>query len=178
MDAFDFLIKTVFDFYIMIILLRVWMQWAKTDFYTPASQFVVKLTQPIVGPLRKIVPSIGPIDTASLLFAYILACLKLLIVFKVFSVNWLFYGVLLVIKLVGLLIFWLFVIRAILSWIRRDNVAAIDYQLYQLTEPLLVPIRRFIPPFGGLDLSAMVFFFILIFLDKLATSFFPFWFIL
>ncbi len=64
------------SFYTMVVLLRVWMQWARCDFYNPFSQFVVKATQPIVGPLRRIIPAMGPIDSASLLVAFILCVIK------------------------------------------------------------------------------------------------------
>lgn len=72
MLTLTFLVKTVIDLYVMILLLRIWMQWARTDFYNPLSQFIVKVTQPIVGPLRRVIPSLGPIDSSSLLVAFYL----------------------------------------------------------------------------------------------------------
>ncbi|SUB15145.1 YGGT family [Pantoea agglomerans] len=59
-----------------MLLLRIWMQWSRCDFYNPVAQFVVKVTQPIVKPLRRILPALGPIDTASLLAAFVLTTLK------------------------------------------------------------------------------------------------------
>ena len=56
MNAMSFLISTVFDLYIMVVILRIWLQVARADFYNPFSQFIVKATQPIVSPLRRIVP--------------------------------------------------------------------------------------------------------------------------
>ncbi|VDZ57836.1 YGGT family [Serratia odorifera] len=76
MLTLTFLVKTVIDLYVMVLLLRIWMQWTRTDFYNPFSQFVVKITQPIVGPLRRIIPSLGPIDSASLLLAFLLMTIK------------------------------------------------------------------------------------------------------
>jgi YggT family protein len=67
----------------MVVLLRVWMQWARCDFYNPFSQFVVKVTQPVVGPLRRIIPAMGPIDSASLLVAFILCVVKAIVLFMV-----------------------------------------------------------------------------------------------
>lgn len=55
MLTLTFLVKTVIDLYVMVLLLRIWMQWTRTDFYNPFSQFVVKITQPVVGPLRRII---------------------------------------------------------------------------------------------------------------------------
>lgn len=59
MKTLTFLLSTVIELYTMVVLLRVWMQWARCDFYNPFSQFVVKATQPIVGPLRRIIPAMG-----------------------------------------------------------------------------------------------------------------------
>lgn len=78
MNAMAFLLNTVFDLYIMVVLLRVWLQWSRADFYNPFSQFVIKATQPIVAPLRRIIPSIGSLDLATLLLAYVLSVVKFL----------------------------------------------------------------------------------------------------
>lgn len=59
MQTLIFLITTLFDLYLMVVLLRVWLQWARADFYNPLSQFTVKATHPILAPLRRIIPSLG-----------------------------------------------------------------------------------------------------------------------
>lgn len=85
MNTLTFLLSTVIELYTMVLLLRVWMQWARCDFYNPFSQFVVKITQPIIGPLRRIIPAMGPIDSASLLVAFILSVIKAIVLFKVIT---------------------------------------------------------------------------------------------
>ena len=65
MNSMNFLISTLFDLYIMVVILRIWLQAARADFYNPFSQFIVKATQPVVAPLRRVVPSIGSIDLAT-----------------------------------------------------------------------------------------------------------------
>ncbi|HIA5332609.1 TPA: YggT family protein, partial [Salmonella enterica] len=85
MNTLTFLLSTVIELYTMVLLLRVWMQWARCDFYNPFSQFVVKITQPIIGPLRRIIPPMGPIDSASLLVAFILSVIKAIVLFKVIT---------------------------------------------------------------------------------------------
>jgi YggT family protein len=105
----------------MVLLLRIWMQWARCDFYNPFSQFIVKITQPIVGPLRRIIPAMGPIDSASLLIALLLCVVKAFLnpyvsmdgVFIVLA------AVLIVIKTLGSLIFWVLLLMAIMSWVSR-----------------------------------------------------------
>lgn len=76
MLTLTFLAKTIIELYVMVLLLRIWMQWSRCDFYNPFSQFIVRITQPIIGPLRRVIPSLGPVDTASLLVAFILTTLK------------------------------------------------------------------------------------------------------
>lgn len=161
MLTLTFLVKTLVDTYVMVLLLRIWMQLARTDFYNPFSQFVVKITQPIVGPLRRIIPSLGVIDSASLLLAFLLMTIKypllLLIQDGAISLNPsnLLFGLISLIKSAGYLIFWVMIIRALMSWISQGR-SPVDHVMHQLTEPLMAPIRRVIPAMGGIDFSAMV----------------------
>ncbi|KDF13318.1 hypothetical protein AF42_03419 [Citrobacter freundii MGH 56] len=83
MNTLTFLLSTVIELYTMALLLRVWMQWSRCDFYNPFSQFIVKITQPIIGPLRRIIPPMGPIDSASALVALVLSFIKAIVLFKV-----------------------------------------------------------------------------------------------
>ncbi|SFU79205.1 YggT family protein [Xenorhabdus koppenhoeferi] len=185
MQFLNFIFFTVLDLYISVLLLRVWMQWARCDFYNPFAQFIVKVTQPVVRPLRKFIPAIGPIDTASVLLAF------LLIIFKIMAPTWLMTGQFLpsmifvipmnlaispsfilpfslleLLTTIGKLVFWLVIARALLSWISQGK-NPVDYVLIQLTEPLMAPIRRIIPTMGGLDFSAMIVMLILYALNAL-----------
>lgn len=180
MLTMTFLVKTIIDLYAMILLLRVWMQWARADFYNPLAQFVVRLTQPVVRPLRRIVPALGPIDTASLLLAFVLMTVKypLLLLIQsggiTFTLYNLLFGLISLLKTAGYLVFWAVIIRAILSWVSlgRGGPSPLDYVLHQLTEPLMAPIRRIIPAMGGLDFSAMVVILILYLLNYLGMDWF------
>ncbi|WP_032115523.1 YggT family protein [Candidatus Arsenophonus nilaparvatae] len=172
MQFLTFIVPTIIQLYIIILLLRVWMQWVRADFYNPFSQFVVKTTQPIVGPLRRFIPAIGAIDTATLLVAYILTIANILFVMwatntlALISITLLPISFIQLLTYAGKLVFWLILIRAILSWISQGR-NPIDYMLMQLTEPLMSPIRRIIPAMGGLDFSAMIVMLILIALNYL-----------
>jgi YggT family protein len=64
-----FVLDTVFGLYIGAVLLRLLLQWVRADFYNPLSQAVVKLTNPVLRPLRRYIPALGRIDTASVVFA-------------------------------------------------------------------------------------------------------------
>ncbi|MEY0303837.1 YggT family protein [Providencia manganoxydans] len=172
MQTLLFVVTTIIQLYIFVLLLRVWMQWVRADFYNPFSQFVVKATKPIVTPLRRVIPAIGPIDTASVVVAFVLAIAS--IIFSLWATNTLPImgitiipiGIILLLTYIGKLIFWMILIRAIMSWVSQGR-NPIDYLLYQLTEPLMAPIRRIIPAMGGLDFSAMIVMFILIALNYL-----------
>ena len=175
MLTLTFLVKTVIDLYVMILLLRIWMQWARTDFYNRLSQFIVKVTQPIVGPLRRVIPSLGPIDSSSLLVAFLLMTIKypLLLLIQSGEISLspynLLFGLISVIKSAGYLVFWVIIIRSIMSWISQGR-SPMDYVLMQLTEPLMSPIRRFLPAMGGLDFSAMVVILVLYMLNYLGMD--------
>ncbi len=173
MNSMSFLISTVLNLYIMVVLLRIWLQAARADFYNPFSQFVVKATQPVVAPLRRMIPSVGNIDLATVLFAYVLCVLKFVLMMLIasrgaliFDVSFLYWALLSLIKQAGGLMFWVLILRAILSWISQGR-SPIEYVFYQLTEPMLGPIRRVIPVMGGLDLSVLALFILLQFANYL-----------
>lgn len=173
MTSMSFLISTAFDLYIMVVILRIWLQAARADFYNPFSQFVVKATQPVVAPLRRVIPSIGSIDLATVLFAYVLCVLKFVALILLaskgsasFSTDFLFLGLLSLVKAAGGLLFWVLLLRAILSWVSQGR-SPIEYVFHQLTEPMLAPIRRILPPMGGFDLSVLVLFIVLQFANFL-----------
>lgn len=158
-EAFIFLIKTVFNLFLMVVLLRLWLQSVRADFYNPLSQFVVKATNPLLIPLRRLIPSIGALDTASLVLAMLVATAQVL-TFQLLgghiSVHLTLVGALaLLITEAFNLVFWVVIIRAIMSWFSQGR-NPMEHLLSQLTEPLLSPIRRVIPSVGGLDLSVLV----------------------
>lgn len=174
MNAVNFLVDTLFDMYLMIVLLRVWLQLARADFYNPFSQFIVKATQPVVAPLRRVIPGYGGLDIATILFAVVVALLKVVTVSVM--MNYAFDPVIMLISAVVIvftsifkLLFWVLILRAILSWVSRGQ-NPIEAVMIQLTEPLLSPIRRVLPSMGGLDLSMVVAILGLQFLEILFTD--------
>lgn len=161
-NALSFLLNTLFDIYISVVLLRFLLQWVRADFYNPFSQLIVKLTNPILVPLRKVIPGYKGIDWSSLLLGFALILIKAsllsLIGFGAFPpvIALLIYAVLELIVSI-LYIFWIsIIIQAILSWIPQMHHHPITGILQQLTRPILRPIQRIIPPMGGFDLSPLV----------------------
>lgn len=175
MLTLTFLITTLFDLAVMILLLRVWMQWSRSDFYNPLSQFVVKVTQPVIGPLRRLIPAFGPVDTASVLCAYVLLVVKFTLLTSLqylrfsFNSSLLFLSLLSLIKTAGTLILWVLIVRALMSWISQGS-NPVDRLLYQLSEPLMAPVRRIVPTIGGLDFSAMIIVLVLYLLNNLGRD--------
>ncbi|VAW55552.1 Cell division integral membrane protein, YggT and half-length relatives [hydrothermal vent metagenome] len=176
-NPFIFLVDTIFSIYIAVMLLRFILQQVGADFYNPISQFIVKATQPLVGIARRYVPSIKKIDTATLALVFALIIIKLIILFSIagYPMN----GQQLAVK--GLydlisLIFDIFIValfvQAILSWVNPDPYHPVSALLRSLTFPILDPIRKFMPPMGGIDLSTIVGLIGLMFLKRLILSLF------
>lgn len=168
-----FIGKTLLTALMYIFILRLWMHYVRVSFYNPFTQFIVKATQPVLHPLKRIIPSIKQIDFSAVIVIYVIAVVKVIFVFyygfqsPIWQLSYLFYAVCSVFSAAGHLLFWLLLIRAILSWVTHGQTYADDI-LTQLTEPLVQPIRRFIPPLGFIDLSFMVFVFILMALNLIA----------
>ena len=162
-NVLTFLIHTLFTLYIGAILLRVILSATRADFYNPISQFLVTITNPVLIPLRKILPSIGSIDTASWMLVFSLKALEIFLLLFIRglqpSPEALIVGTILQVVIIFVSIFlYAVIIRAILSWFAGMNMAQNPLLsiLNSITEPLLAPARKLIPPAGMFDLSAMV----------------------
>lgn len=179
MNVVMYLLNFVFDAYLMILVLRVWLQAVKADFYNPFSQFIVKVTNPVVVPLRRIIPGFAGLDVATIVVAFIIACIKYTSIaaiggqaLDVFSL--LFISFLFLIKQTGTLMFVIMLVMALMSWVVQSQSPA-QMVFYQLTEPLLRPIRKILPDMGGLDLSVLVAFLILNVINMLIGNVLPIW---
>lgn len=156
------LITFASSIYITIVMVRFLLQLVRADFYNPLSQFVVKATNPLLMPLRKIIPGFFGIDFASLVLALLLqmAALELLsLVINGGLAPFLPVLLLATYKLLELLLniyFFAFIVLVIVSWIAPHNHNPAISLLSSITEPVLAPIRRVLPPMGGLDFSVMV----------------------
>ncbi|MEI7993605.1 MAG: YggT family protein [Methylococcaceae bacterium] len=159
-DPIIFLIDTLFSLYILAVLLRFLLQWCGADFYNPISQFLVKVTHPPLKILRRFVPSIGKIDTSSLVLVLTLQMLSdfSILLLKGVTINIGALTILSITQLISLLInvlvFAVFA-RALLSWVNPGAFNAAASILATLTEPLLELCRKLIPSLGGIDLSPL-----------------------
>lgn len=170
-NATTYITQAIFAFAIYVVLLRFWMQWVRADFRNELGQFIITVTNPVVIPLRKVIPSIGTVDSATLFLAYLLCFLKYVVMIAISgSLGSIptFIPALLIVSL-GLLIqstIYLFMaaifISIIASWVAPHSYHPVLMVLRSISEPLLAPARRIIPPIGGLDLSPMI---VLLFLN-------------
>jgi len=159
-----FLVDTLFGLYILIVMLRLLLQLVRADFYNPLSQFIVKATNAPLKPLRRIIPGVGGIDMASVVLIIALQLIAIVLVGLLhggFAESISIPGLLMatVAKLVSLLLYvYLFsiFILAIMSWFSTGHYNPVTAILASITDPLMAPIRRRLPPMGGLDLSALV----------------------
>ncbi len=156
-----FLVQTIFGLYAAAVLLRFLLQVIHADFYNPVSQFIVKITSPLLNPLRRIVPASGKLDMASLVLAWLVKAVEVFLVLLISMGGFKPLGALLwaIPELVDLTISiftWAIIIQVILSWVAPGNYNPAASLIDQLVEPLMAPARRLIPPIGGLDLSPMV----------------------
>ncbi|ESQ16421.1 MAG TPA: YggT family protein [Chromatiaceae bacterium] len=155
-----FLVKTLFGLYITVVVIRFLLQWARADFYNPISQFVVKVTSPALRPLRKFIPGYGGIDLSALVLAWLLKALELALLSLLLGYGHFVAALAWAIPaLLGLFIsIFLFAIlvRVILSWVNPDPYNPAIELLNRLTDPILIPAQRMIPPISGIDLSPML----------------------
>jgi YggT family protein len=179
MEAVIYLLRFAFDALLMILIVRVWLQWVKADFYNPLSQFIVKVSNPLVVPLRRIIPGFGGMDLATIFVAYLVATLKFVTLTAIagesLGVGLAFYiGLLVLIKQAGFLLFMVMIIMAVMSWVVQGYNPTLAI-FHQLTEPFLNPLRRIIPNMGGLDLSMIVAFLIMNVINILLSGSLPYW---
>ncbi len=180
-NATFFLVEAVLSFMLYVVLIRFWMQWVKANFRNELGQFIITVTNPAVLPLRRVIPSIGTIDSATLILAYLIGLLKVVALVSLgsggasISANFL---VLLFVALGVLLQACIYLciaaifISVIASWAAPQSYHPILMVCRSIAEPLLAPARRLIPPIGGLDLSPIIVLVLLQFLARLILPFF------
>jgi len=162
-NAGAFLIEAVFGLYIAVVMVRLIMQLVRADFYNPISQFIVKVTNPPLKPLRRIIPGIGGIDVASLVLLLALQMIELALIALTAGAMLALPGlaVLSIAKLLGLLLNLYMVtifIQIILSWVGQGGYNPLVGLLYSINEPIMRPARRILPPISGIDLSPILIF--------------------
>jgi YggT family protein len=163
-EILAYLVQTALSLYLLVMLLRFLFHFARADFYNPISQFVVRSTNPLVRPARRLIPAFGRFDGAALVLALVLQALGIILLLLIngaglvgptLIVAWSVIGVL------GLLVniyFFALLAMIIISWVAPASRHPALLLLFQITEPVMAPVRRLLPPMGGLDFSPILVF--------------------
>ena len=163
-NATSFIVETIFNLALYIVLLRFWMQWVRADFRNEFGQFIIKATNPVVIPLRRIIPSIGKVDTATVIFAIAIAILKVVALFLIFGSSVSSFSVLKILSFAIAVVLnssiYVFlaaiVVGIIASWVNPNSYHPILSIAHSISNPLLAPARRLLPAMGGIDFSPML----------------------
>lgn len=165
--GFQYLISTLFDLFAFVVMLRFLMQLTRADYYNPVSQFVVKITDPLLKPLRRVIPGIGGHDMAALVLCFLTLLVKFILLKSIGSgvgggwagtVVAAVMGAQRQVGVVGVVFdvfFFSILAMVILSWVSPGG-NPISGLLRSITSPILSPIQKFVPPMGGFDLSPLV----------------------
>ncbi len=160
----NFLLDTIFGFFVFVLLARFYLQLMRAPFHNPLGQFVTALTNWLVLPARRFIPGIFGVDLASLLLAWLIEALLLLLLYLLRGGGFaggsgMAIGVFLTLSLLELaryslyLLIGVILIQAVISWI--NPYAPLAPLFNTLTAPFLRPFRRLIPPIGNVDLSPL-----------------------
>ena len=162
LDALQFLVRTGLDLMACAFFLRFWMQWARVPFHNPFAQFVVKVTDFAVRPLRRVIPGFFGLDWPSLLLLMLSELLSVLAVHWLMGYpiaaagaqvlpGFLLLGLAATLRLVLYVLMGLLILQAVLSWINPFSPHAPVF--YALARPVLAPFQKIIPPIGGVDVT-------------------------
>jgi YggT family protein len=160
-SALIFLVKTLADLYLLTFLLRFIMQWVRASYHNPLAQFVFKVTNPLVVPARRVLPSVAGLDTPTVAVLFLLEVAVTYVLLRLVGASvpipvLLLYALLRLIALTLWLYTGALIVYVILSWLGNRGINPIAELLGDLVEPILRPARRLLPPIGGLDLSPLI----------------------
>lgn len=158
--ALVFIVNTLAQLYLLVLLLRLLLPWMGVNFHNPIAQGILKLTSFLVVPVRRILPPIGRIDTATVVVAFGIQYLVVWLIGAIYGqrLGIVAIAIVSVVDLVTLtvkLFVFAILIRVLLSWLSPGNYNPAIGIISAITDPILRPIRRLIPPLGGLDLSPL-----------------------
>ena len=160
-QALYFIVKSLAHLYVLLFLLRFWLPWVGADFRNPIAQGILRFTAPLIVPLRRFLPSIGRLDTATVVVTIAIEYVIVFVLFKIAGrpVDALTVGI---VTISGLCILSLqlfsiaIIVRVILSWIAQQSYNPMTAIAGAIADPVVRPLRRLIPPIGGIDFSPFV----------------------
>ena len=160
-QALYFIVKSIAHLYVLLFLLRFWLPFVRANFRNPIAQGILRFTSPLIVPVRRFVPPLGRIDTATVLVTLAIECVVVFVLLQIIGrpADPAFV-VIVALSQLAILSLHLFSIaifaRVILSWFGQQTYHPLAALAGELSEPIMRPFRRVIPPLGGIDFSPMV----------------------
>ena len=178
LNAIDFLIRTLTELYLLLLLMRFWLPVFQVDFRNPVAQGVLRLTSPLVIPLRRVIPSFGRVDTSTLTAAFIIQYLLISLLLQLHgaeasALKITIQSILELATLSLAMIWFVILIRIILSWVAPHTYNPVIAMLATIAEPILRPFRQLVPPIGGLDISPIFAIVLLTFVSMILDAYKP-----
>ena len=177
-DALNYLISFILQIAAFLLVARFLLQACRVDFYNPISQGLVKATDPVLRPLRMILPGYRNLDFAAFLAAVLVEIVRIMSLTALQggyvggAGAIIAAGVLQVLMLIVRIFWWSILIVIIAGWLAPGNYHPALALLQQITEPLLAPARRLLPSLGGLDFSPIIVFLILGLIERVLPQIF------
>ncbi len=154
-NAGFYLISVLFGIVVVLFLLRVIMQLGRVNYYNPVAQMILKLTNPILMPISKIIPRWGRLDLSALMIAWLVNTLKYFLITPIQAPAILAIGLVTLLDMAILILMVALFIQVIFSWISPRQQHPVQVVAQQLCQPIIAPLQRIIPSFGGLDFSVL-----------------------
>lgn len=161
MTALIFIVDTLLSLALFVVLARLLLQWARPDFRNPIAQAIVRLTNPLIMPLRRILPPVGKVDTASVVAVVLVAVVKVGILFALTGYGspglelWVRTVAVELVQAVLRTYFYAILLYTLLGLIAPGGYSPLQSLLASVCEPVLRPFRRLIPPIAGIDFSPL-----------------------
>ena len=161
-QAIIFLVKLFFDIYILTLILRYLLTIVRVDSLNPLSALIIKVTNPLLKPLRRTIPGYFGIDWASIISLFLVQAIEIILVALIITGGIPAFSGLTMLTIAYLLrtilyiYLFIIIVQVIISWVNPNVYNPITTIMYQISEPILKPIRQFIPSSGGLDFSPLV----------------------
>lgn len=157
-----YIISSLGSVYLTFVILRFLLQLFRADYYNPISKSIAKMTNPLLLPLRKVIPGFFGVDFAGIVLALLVQAVVIQVICLIAGLgmlnplallSWSFLGVL---GLVFTIYYWGILVIIIASWVAPNSSHPALTLLRDITEPIMAPIRKMLPSMGGLDLSPMI----------------------
>jgi YggT family protein len=159
-NALLFLINSIFDLYLFILAVRLILAWSRADYFNPITRVVIQVTQPVIAPLRRVIPNYARIEFSTLVFMIFLEIVKISVISLLVMGGAPVVAVIItaLVEFTRLILntfFYAILVHVIMSWV-SPGYSPLGQVLTQLSSPILRPCQRLIPPLGGLDLSPVI----------------------